>query len=176
MSDGRPDCLSFDAFYRRWHRDLVRLAHSLTGSSADADDIAGAALSAAWENWERVRTAAHPFAYVRRIVVNMAADQVHRTARERQRKNLLGPMVAWFHHGPDVAAVVDLRAALLLLPAGQRACVVLRHLAGLTPEDTARALGISPGTVKSQTSKGLAQLRALLTEPADGGRGQLFRG
>jgi RNA polymerase sigma factor (sigma-70 family) len=46
------------------------------------------------------------------------------------------------------------------LPDGQRACVVLRHYADLSLEQAAQALGISTGAVKSQTSRGLARLRA----------------
>jgi len=61
-----------------------------------------------------------------------------------------------------VAAVVDVRAALDRLPFGKRACVVLRHAFDLSEKDTARALGISVGAVKSQTSKGLAELERVL--------------
>ena len=55
-----------------------------------------------------------------------------------------------------------MRAALATLPARRRACVVLRYYLDLTEADTAAALGISTGTVKSQTHKALAQLREQL--------------
>ena len=157
----------FDAFFRRHHRELARLAFTMTGNREDADDIAGEALASVWEKWARVQAADHPLAYVRRIVVNLSADRVRRAVRERQGTSLLGPMTRWFHHGPDVGAVVDLQTAVLALPPGRRACVVLRHVLDLPEDEVARTLGISLGTVKSQTSKGLAQLRKTLTERSD---------
>jgi DNA-directed RNA polymerase specialized sigma24 family protein len=64
--------------------------------------------------------------------------------------------------GPDVPVVVDVREALRALPFRKRACVVLRHAFDLSERDTALALGVSVGTVKSQTSKGMAELQRLL--------------
>jgi RNA polymerase sigma-70 factor (sigma-E family) len=157
----------FDAFFRRHHRELARLAFTMTGNREDADDIAGEALASVWEKWTRVQADDHPLAYVRRSVVNLSADRVRRAVRERQGTSLLGPMTRWFHHGPDVGAVVDLQTAVLALPPGRRACVVLRHVLDLPEEEVARTLGISLGTVKSQTSKGLAQLRMTLTDRSD---------
>jgi RNA polymerase sigma factor (sigma-70 family) len=67
--------------------------------------------------------------------------------------------------GPDYDAVVDLNAALAALPARQRATVVLRYYCDLPVEQAAQVLGCTPGTVKSQTAKGLGSLRLAL-EPA----------
>ncbi|GAB3995938.1 hypothetical protein GCM10029992_14570 [Glycomyces albus] len=66
-----------------------------------------------------------------------------------------------------MAGAVDVRRALERLPFRKRACVVLRHSLELTESETAEALGITVGTVKSQTSKGLAELRRIL-RPAGG--------
>lgn len=63
---------------------------------------------------------------------------------------------------PDIPGVVDVQDALRRLPFRKRACVVLRHAFDLSEKDTALALGISVGTVKSQTSKGMAELKRLL--------------
>ncbi|HZU58790.1 MAG TPA: sigma-70 family RNA polymerase sigma factor, partial [Actinocrinis sp.] len=64
--------------------------------------------------------------------------------------------------GPDLAASADVREALRRLPVRKRACVVLRHYYGLSEQETAATLGISVGTVKSQTSRGVAELATLL--------------
>jgi RNA polymerase sigma factor (sigma-70 family) len=63
---------------------------------------------------------------------------------------------------PDIAAAADLREALLRIPARKRACVVLRYYYGLSERETASTLGIAVGTVKSQSSRGLEELAALL--------------
>ena len=65
----------------------------------------------------------------------------------------------------------DLRRALLALPAKQRAAVVLRFYCDLSEQETAAAMGVSVGTVKSHTSRGLARLRELVPAP-DGVVGQ----
>jgi DNA-directed RNA polymerase specialized sigma24 family protein len=70
--------------------------------------------------------------------------------------------------GPDAAVVLDVRAALTRLPFRKRTCVVMRHALDLSEKDTAAALGISVGTVKSQTSKGMAELERLLGAEAAG--------
>ena len=60
---------------------------------------------------------------------------------------------------------MDLLRALARLPSRKRACVVLRFYLDLSEADTAAALGVSVGTVKSQTAKALQRLEQLLTEP-----------
>jgi RNA polymerase sigma factor (sigma-70 family) len=68
----------------------------------------------------------------------------------------------------DHDALLDLRAALRGLAPGQRRVVVLRHLWGLSVEETAAALGIAPGTVKSQTADAVHRLRGLLEPQREG--------
>lgn len=140
--------------------ELSRLAFLLSGNRDAADDLAADALLAAWRQWDRVQDAESPIAYVRGIVVNLASSRVRRIVRERSRLVLFRSDARMAQTtGPDTPAVVDLRDALQRLPRGQRACVVLRHGLGLSEAETAAALGISIGTVKSQTSKGAAALR-----------------
>jgi RNA polymerase sigma factor (sigma-70 family) len=57
---------------------------------------------------------------------------------------------------------VDVLSALDKLPPGQRSVVVLRYWEDQSVAETARLLGRTEGTVKSQASKGLATLRTLL--------------
>lgn len=159
-----PDGASaeFHDFFERHHAELARLAHLLTGETDAAEDLAADALVVVWHRWDRVRAADHPAAYARGVVANMARARIRSAVRERRRVRLF-----WFNrsepvHDPDVGAVVDVRTALERLPFRKRACVVLRHAFDLSERDTALALGISVGTVKSQTSKGMAELRRLL--------------
>lgn len=162
---------SFDGFCRMYLAQLNALAGRLTDTREDADDVVSLALAAAWENWDRVCAATVPIAYVRRMVTNLAADQVGRLARERRRTQgplgerlgeHVGEHLGGAYELPDVGAQLELRFAVAGLPSGQRSCVVLRHLLGFSPEETSAVLGISTGTVKSQTSRGLDQLRRAL--------------
>ena len=106
--------------------------------------------------------AQHPVAYARGVVANLARERIRSTVRERRRVALFWSRSTEHVDGPDVAVVLDVRAALTRLPFRKRACVVLRHAFDLSEKDTAAALGISVGTVKSQTSKGMAELERLL--------------
>ncbi|MBX9393472.1 SigE family RNA polymerase sigma factor [Streptomyces sp. TRM72054] len=154
--------VEFHAFFERHHAELARLAHLLTGEADAADDLAADALLAMWHRWDRVRAAEHPVAYARGVVANLARTRIRSTVRERRRIALFWSQREEKVENPDVAGAVDVQAALRRLPFRKRACVVLRHAFDLSEKDTALALGISVGTVKSQTSKGMAELQRLL--------------
>ncbi len=172
----------FRAFFEQHHAELSRLARLLLGGAegADgADDLAADALVAIWHRWDRVRAADHPLAYARGVVANLARSRIRSRVRERRRIALFWSGGTKPADGPDVPAVLDVRAALGRLPYRKRACVVLRHAFDLSEQETARALGISVGTVKSQTSRGMAELERLLVEAAapegEGGTGEFLR-
>ncbi|MFF8382045.1 SigE family RNA polymerase sigma factor [Streptomyces kanasensis] len=152
----------FHAFFERHHAELARFAHLLTGESDAADDLAADALLALWHRWDRVRASEHPVAYARGVVANLARTRIRSAVRERRRVALFWARREERTENPDVAGVVDVREALRRLPLRKRACVVLRHAFDLSEKETALALGVSVGTVKSQTSKGMAELQRLL--------------
>jgi len=66
--------------------------------------------------------------------------------------------------GADPIDRLDIVAALATLPPRRRAVLVLRYFSDLSVEDTAAALGCTPGTVKSQAARGLDTLRLRLTD------------
>ncbi|MGW7569733.1 SigE family RNA polymerase sigma factor [Streptomyces tendae] len=152
----------FHAFFERHYTELARLAHLLTGEPDAADDLAADALLALWHRWDRVRAADHPVAYARGVVANLARTRVRTAVRERRRVALFWAQREERTENPDVAGVVDVQEALRRLPFRKRACVVLRHAFDLSEKETALSLGVSVGTVKSQTSKGVAELQRLL--------------
>ena len=154
----------FHDFFERHYAELARLAHLLTGEKDAADDLAADALVALWHRWDRVRAADHPGAYARGVVANMARSRIRSAVRERRRVALFWGQRSEGVDDPDIPAVVDVQEALRTLPFRKRACVVLRHAFDLSEKDTALTLGISVGTVKSQTSKGMAELQRLLGE------------
>ncbi|MEV6009016.1 SigE family RNA polymerase sigma factor [Streptomyces sp. NPDC051976] len=162
IDDDADAAAAFHAFFERHYAELARLAHLLTGEADAADDLAADALVALWRRWDRVRDADHPVAYARGVVANLARSRIRSEVRERRRIALFWSHPAERVEGPDVPAVLDVRQALQRLPFRKRACVVLRHAFDLSERDTAAVLGISVGTVKSQTSRGVAELERLL--------------
>ncbi|WP_329278619.1 SigE family RNA polymerase sigma factor [Streptomyces sp. NBC_01451] len=154
--------VEFHAFFERHYAELARLAHMLTGEADAADDLAADALLALWHRWDRVRAADHPVAYARGVVANLAKTRIRSAVRERRRITLFWSQREEKTENPDIPGVIDVQEALRRLPFRKRACVVLRHAFDLSEKDTALALGVTVGTVKSQTSKGMAELQRLL--------------
>lgn len=152
----------FEEFFSRHHRELARLAFRLSGDTSSAEDLTADALLAAWQRWSTIQGLDQPFAYVRRILINLGASRVRRLGVERRHGVLLAASAHDLTWGSDPDVAVDVRAALLRLPVRRRACVVLRHVFDLSEAGVAQTLGVSVGTVKSQTFKGMAQLAEIL--------------
>ncbi len=139
---------------------LRRIAYAVCGDWHRADDLLQTALTKLYLAWPRLRTDIEPDAYVRRIIVRAHIDEGRRPWR-RERSGLEG------HDGAVAGGLpVEERSALFEalqgLPEMQRKTVVLRHWLGLSVEETAAELGISTGTVKSHSSRGLAALQRVL--------------
>ena len=148
---------------RRAH--LYRTAYLLCGDPHRAEDIVQLALTKLYAAWPRASRLESVDAYVRRIVVNAHIDETRRPWR-RERPVEPDPGSALDQPVDDAVSLEDsdaLWTALRGLAPGQRRVVVLRHYWGLSVDETAADLGISPGTVKSQTSDALARLRAALS-------------
>jgi RNA polymerase sigma-70 factor (sigma-E family) len=155
----------FDEFVAARSTRLLRTAYLLTRDHALAEDLLQTALAKAWFSWSRID--ADPEPYVRKILVNTFASWWRRKWNgEHAHAEPPEPPAASGHHD-DADQRHDLWEAMGRLPRRQRAVVVLRFVEDLSEAETARLLGISAGTVKSQTSKALARLRidpALATE------------
>jgi RNA polymerase sigma-70 factor (sigma-E family) len=155
----------FFALYPR----LARSAFGLVGDWDLAEQLAQEAFLRLWRRWPWLRDPQAAPAYLQRTVVNLARLSLRRLAVERRAlaRDVGGRRAAEVGEAGDVAADLAVRRALEELPYRKRACVVLRYLVGLSEAETADALGVSVGTVKSQTHKALRQLRDALGEPAD---------
>lgn len=150
---------AFATYVARRRPQLFRAAWLLCGDPHRAEDVVQAALTRLYVAWPRVQRADSVDAYVRRAVVNAHLDE-HR--RPWRRESSVGDDLPEEAVMPPPEEHDELWAALRALPQGQRRVVVLRHWWGLSVEETAADLGISPGTVKSQTSAALAALRTSL--------------
>ena len=161
----------FAAFVAARYRALVRTGLLLISDSGHAEDLAQSALIRTYLAWGRLRDPANAEAYARRTLVRLAL-------RARQRRwtgEIAAGPVPDQSPGPAAEAgqddlVLDVRRALAALPAGQRAVLVLRYLDDQSETETARLLGISPGTVTSRAARGLASLRQAGLLDLEGGR------
>jgi RNA polymerase sigma-70 factor (sigma-E family) len=148
--------------YFRARRDAVRrTAYLMCGDWHRADDHTQAAFVALHRHWRRVRDKGAPDAWMRRTLMRTVVDESRRPWR---RERFTGDVVAVDRvvADPDVTTRHVLVDGLRAVPPRQRAVLVLRYLDGLDVAATAAALGCSEGTVKSQTSHGLAALRTAL--------------
>lgn len=147
-----------DFMHGRWAQ-LVRLGYGLTGDLQLAEDLAQTAFARAYASWGRVRRAEDPDAYLRKIVVNANRSRF-RKLRVTEDLTAVLPEPAARSQDIDRRLQRDaLVTALMRLPYGQRAAVVLRYWLDLTETQTAAVLGCSVGTVKSQASRAIAKLR-----------------
>ncbi|WP_224274789.1 SigE family RNA polymerase sigma factor [Nocardioides lacusdianchii] len=154
----------FTAYVVQRRAQLYRLAYLLCRDTHRAEGIVQIALTKLYAAWGRASRVDGIDAYVRRIVVNSHLDDTRRPWRRervRETEHLDGPAATPL----GVEEADALWSALRDLPVGQRRVVVLRHYWGLSVEETARDLGISTGTVKSQSSLAVHQLRRVL-DPA----------
>ncbi|WP_028652593.1 SigE family RNA polymerase sigma factor [Nocardioides halotolerans] len=143
---------------------LLRMARLLTaGDDASAEDLVQTTLTRLYVHWPRVRRAGNPVGYARTSLTHAFVDEQRRAYSRRETPTEQVFDSATLDGDHDLAHTV--LAALATLAPRQRAVVVLRHFLDLDVAETARMLGCTTGTVKSQNAKALANLRAVL-EPA----------
>jgi RNA polymerase sigma-70 factor (sigma-E family) len=145
---------------------LRRTAYLLCQDWHRADDLAQATITQLYVHWGRARAAEHIDAYARTVMVREFLSE--RRSAWARRVSLNDRVPETRVSMTDHDALLDLRTALAAVPPRQRATLVLRFSCDLNVEQTARVLGCSAGTVKSQTAKGLAALRRSLG-PQDAG-------
>ena len=148
----------FESYLAAREQALLRTAYALTGNLHDAQDLVQTALAKLYLAWDRVRDRESLDGYVRRIMVNEHASLWRRAWRRREHASDDVPEQA-VHDRPDDGDSARLWSFVQTLPRRQRAVVVLRYYEELSEAETADVLGISVGTVKSQTSRALAALR-----------------
>ena len=159
-----PDDAEFTEFAATSIRRLRRTAYLMCGDWHRAEDAAQDALVKVYRRWHLIDRTQGLNGYAHQCLVTAVFDQSRKPWRRERLVDAdenTGPQ-------PDPVGTVDDRMlvvqALGALPPSQRACVVLRHYADLSLEQTADILGIGVGGVKSQTSRGLTRLREVLDQ------------
>jgi len=159
----------FEEFVTARSGALWRSAYLLTGDRQRAEDLLQTALVKAWRRWGSIE---RPEAYVRAAIATTYTDWWRRRWSGEVPTDAVPDVPGVAEHADPTGVEVrrDVLAALATLPRGQRAVVVLRYFDDLTEQQAADALGVSVGTVKSQTSRALAALR---TSPLFATEGEL---
>lgn len=136
---------------------LLRSAWLLTGDAARAEDLLQTALASAWRRWGRIDD---PESYVRRTLFTTYLTWWRRRWRAEVPASTPPERPAGGDHAAETANRDAVRRALARLSRQQRAVVVLRFVEDLSVADTAALLGCSAATVKVQSGRALATLRA----------------
>lgn len=149
--------------YRGHYRSLVRLAYLLLDDLSVSEEVVQDAFVRLHQSWERVTDPSKRVAYLRSIVLNGARSGLRRRTLGR-RLEVVGPLSA---ESAEVGALRgesqrEVLAALRKLPNRQRACLVLRYYLDLSEAAIAETLGISAGSVKTHTHRGMAALERAL--------------
>jgi RNA polymerase sigma-70 factor (sigma-E family) len=141
---------------------LRRSAFLLCGDWHLAEDIVQTAFVKIFRVWRRVRRVDNQLAYARQVVYRCFLDQYRKEKKQLPTVSMegLAEPAAAASDDPFDGVVLEVLAGL---PAGARAVIVLRFWEDMSVEQTAAVLGVAQGTVKSQTSRAVGQLRERLT-------------
>ncbi|GAB2760284.1 SigE family RNA polymerase sigma factor [Nocardioides pakistanensis] len=138
---------------------LLRTAYLLTGDQHSAEDLVQTSLAKLYLSWDKVQRRELVDGYVRRIMVNEHNSLWRRAWKRKEFATDTIPDHTGVEDRPDHGERSALWEFVQTLPRKQRAVVVLRYYEDLSEAEVADILGISVGTVKSQSSRALAALR-----------------
>ena len=157
MGDRAQRDAEFSAYMEARQASLLRTAYLISGDRHTAEDLVQTALAKLYLAWDRVEDRGSLDGYVRRVIVNENNSLWRRPFKRREHAtDQLPERAAAAAPGGRDDALWEL---VQTLPKKQRAAVVLRYYEELSEAETAEVLGVSVGTVKSQTSRALAALR-----------------
>jgi RNA polymerase sigma factor (sigma-70 family) len=148
---------SFVPFYRETRDRMARALALTLGDGSLAAEAVDEAMARAYQRWDQVSRYDAPAGWVYRVALNCASSTLRRHRRQPRP-----------HHTPDTAELghisePDVAVALSELGLRQRSVVVCRFYLGMSEAETAAALGIRPGTVKSRLHRALNHLHIRLS-------------
>jgi RNA polymerase sigma-70 factor (sigma-E family) len=156
----------FREFVAARSKSLLHTAYLLTGDWEQGRDLLQTALASTARRWSKLRDRQQPEAYVRRAIYHAQMDRFRLLSwgKETVTATLPDPPAQAADWADTVVQRQDIMAALRRLPKRQRAVIVLRYFEDQTDPEIAAILGVAQGTVRSQTHKALASLRAAFAE------------
>lgn len=149
--------LRFDDFYRSARDDVARALAVTIGDAELAAEATDEAMARAFTRWAVVSTYERPAGWVYRVGLNWSRSVLVR--RRRHREIIAGQAPPRLDISDPSPVDDELVAALASLPEAQRAVVVCRLVLDMSNDETAAALKIKPGTVKSRLSRAIDHLR-----------------
>jgi RNA polymerase sigma-70 factor (sigma-E family) len=162
-SDSDEDRRHFSEYFAARHEVVRRAAYLMCGDWHWADDLTQSAFIRLAAGWHRIRDPLAVDAFVRTCLVRAYLSETRRLWRRRERPMAEPPDVPGAgDDAEDATRRVVFARALRQVPPRQRVTLICRFYQGMDVAETAAALGCSEGTVKSQTARGLATLRAVL--------------
>lgn len=145
---------------------LFRSGFLLTGDTGETEDLLQETFIRVAKHWRRIRSMDYPLACARRILVNLVLDGApRRRHRDDERSLEDAPPVVDQSSLRTISGIDDrseFRWALSTLPARQRAVLILRYWDDLSEHEVAEILRCPIGTVKSNASRGVTELRRIL--------------
>ena len=150
------EAVTFEGFFEEQKEHLLRMLSVITGSRAEAEDLAQEAFTRVFERWETVAAMEEPAGYLHRTAMNLFRNQYRRARVALARTMRLGPELDVFKRVDDRDAATR---ALGALTPRQRAALVLTEALGYSGEETGRLLGIKASTVWALTHQARAALR-----------------
>ncbi len=158
------DDAAFGALVGRYQAAALRLAAVISGSTDDAADIAQEALVKAHRSLPKLTDPAMVRSWMLRIVANEAKNHLRARDRRHRRESRYGSWTVAAMPDPETSVLDaddahELALALGRIAARDRQVLAYRYFAGLSETETARALDVAAGTVKSRTARALARLR-----------------
>ena len=156
----------FDRFVASASPGLLKTAYLLTGDTGEAEDLLQSALLRVFRRWGAISES--PTAYAFTVLMNLSRD--HRRWRHRQRTTLATESQGAPAAADPVGQLLDhseIVQAARRLPQPQQAVIACRYLLDFSVTETAVALDLPEGTVKSYTARALAKLRELLTSRSE---------
>jgi RNA polymerase sigma-70 factor (sigma-E family) len=161
-----------EELYVTHYRRLVRLSVLLVRDVETAEEVVQDSFVAMHDRWRRLRDPERGLAYLRQTVVNRSRSELRHRGVQAKHADRAAASTGPLHRerpGADEDAIVSERRAAVLdalraLPDRQREVLALRYYLDLSEADIASTLGISPGTVKTHASRGVAALRSLMED------------
>ena len=148
---------AFEPFFREHRRDIFTYVWRMTGDEQAAYDLTQETFLRAWRHFARVRDYERPGGWLFRVATHLALNHLRgRSTALGSALSLNTPNTA--HTGvssmsPDLSSTIadadTVRRALMAIPSRDRAALVLREVYGLSCEEVAGALGVTPGAAKT---------------------------